>query len=228
MLQTAGFDHVDAWVFDLDNTLYPHECALFPEIDRRIRAFVGELLAVGEAEAHKVQKEYFHAYGTTLSGLIENHGIDPRAFLDYVHDIDLGRIEPDTRLESALERLPGQKIVFTNADASHAGRVLERLGLGRAAFDAIFDIEAAGWVPKPNPQSYERMVEHTGIDPARAVFVEDLPRNLAPASELGMITVWVKNEAEWVHADPGPVPADHVIESLSAWLDELAAVLGRG
>ncbi|MDA1132330.1 MAG: pyrimidine 5'-nucleotidase [Proteobacteria bacterium] len=219
--------HVDAWVFDLDNTLYPHESALFPEIDRRIRAFVGNALGIDAAEAHRVQKHYFRTYATTLRGMVENHGTDPRAFLDFVHDIDLSRIQPDPEMRRALARLPGKKIVFTNADAKYADRVLHRLGLA-GAFDAVFDIEAAAWLPKPNPATYARMVAETGIDPGRAVFVEDLPRNLAPAAMLGMVTVWVRNDAEWAASDPGDAAADHVIDSLRQWLCGLAAEVAPG
>ena len=222
-----GFEHVDVWVFDLDNTLYPPTCGLFPEIDRRIRAYVAGFLGVDEDEAYRVQKRYFREHGTTLSGLIENHAAEPRAFLDYVHDIDLSAVAPDPALGEALGRLPGRKIVFTNADARHAARVLDRLGV-QAYFDAVFDIEAADWVPKPNAEAYRRLVAAHGVDPASAVLVEDLPRNLAPAAALGMTTVWVKNGAEWATSaeGAGSFAADHVVEELGAWLAEITAGAG--
>ena len=229
MHSITGLDHINAWIFDLDNTLYPPECALFPIIDERIRKFVSNFLGIGDAEAYVLQKQYFQRYGTTLLGLIENHGIEPRTFLDFVHDINLDRIAPDTRLATALDGLPGKKIVFTNADSSYARRVLERLGVETDVFESIFDIEEAGWIPKPNLQTYVRMIAKTGIDPARAVFFEDLPRNLAPAAELGIATVWVKNDAEWARIAPeSQTTADYVIHCLSEWLHEVSKTFRRG
>ena len=145
--------HIDAWIFDLDNTLYPASANLFEHIDRRMTQFVGDLLGVDPAEAFRVQKEYFHAHGTTLAGLMAEHDVDPAAFLAYVHDIEMDVLEADAPLAAALAKLPGRKLVFTNGDKPYALKVLDRLGLG-AHFEAVHDITAMGLVPKPQPSAY--------------------------------------------------------------------------
>ena len=227
MVPAADFDHVDAWVFDLDNTLYPHECGLFGEVDRRIRRFIADALGVSDDEAHRVQRHYFHTYGTSLLGLTREHGADPGEFLAFVHDIDLSAVTPDAALGRGLAGLPGRKFVFTNADAAYASRVLDRLGVG-GAFDSIFDIAAGGYVPKPHPGAYERLLSTHGIEPGRAALFEDIPRNLAPAAALGMTTVWVRNDAEWAQPDKEDGHgADHVVDELGRWLEDLAAALPR-
>lgn len=206
---------IDVWVFDLDNTLYPPKSSLFPQIDTRIRDYIANFLGVLPEEAYRIQKHFFHTYGTSLMGMTREHGAEPRPFLDYVHDIDMSVIEPDSALCSALEQLPGRKLVFTNADARYATRVLERIGIGHC-FETIFDIEAAGYLPKPHAATYRRMLAEHGVDPATAVMFDDLPRNLVPAAELGMTTVWVSNTAEWV-TETGVAP-DHTVEHLADWL----------
>jgi len=221
MSSTIDLKHINAWIFDLDNTLYPYENSLFPQIEKRIRNFVSKTLNVDKDEAHRIQKKYFHAYGTTMLGLMNDHGVDPYAFLEYVHDINITKIQPDKNLSVAIERLPGQKFVFTNADYTYANRVLNRIGFSNNAFDGIFDIESAGWVPKPNPLTYQRMVGQTGINPSKSVFFEDLARNLVPASEMGMTTVWLKNDAEWTDLAAESFSADYVITSLSSWLNDI-------
>ena len=211
--------HVAVWVFDLDNTLYPPDGSVFPQIDRRIRDYIAAYLGVDPAEAYRIQKHFFHTYGTSLLGMTREHGAEPRAFLNYVHDIDLTVIATDLDLRAALERLPGRKLVFTNADAAYATRVLHRIGIADC-FEAIFDIEAAGFLPKPHAATYQRLLAAHRIDPATAALLDDLPRNLAPAAALGMTTIWVKNDAEWV-TDAGVTP-DHTVERLGAWLHAVA------
>ena len=191
----ADLAHVDSWIFDLDNSLYPHSCNLFELVDRRIGQYVEELLGLDPVAARKVQKQYFHAHGTTLAGLMAEHDVEPGHFLDFVHDIDLARISADPWLVAALDRLPGRKFVFTNGDEAYARRVLDRLGLANA-FDGLHDIHAMNYVPKPDPRSYAAMCARHGIDPARALFVDDMARNLAPAKALGMVTVWLDNGSE--------------------------------
>ncbi len=219
---------VEAWLFDLDNTLYPSSCDLFGQVDRRIRSFIATLLAVDHEEAHRVQKRYFLEHGTTLRGLMDRHDVDPEGFMDYVHDIDLSPLSENSALDAALAALPGRKVIFTNASAAHAGRVTERLGIAHH-FDGVFDIGAAAYQPKPRPEGYRRLVAELAIDPARMVFIEDSARNLAPAAALGMTTVWVAGDSRWAGDGRTEDYVDMVIEDLTAWLRELVDGLnGRG
>ena len=218
----AELAHIRCWIFDLDNSLYPASANLFALIDVRMRRFIEDLLGCGAEEAHRIQKQHFHEHGTTLAGLMSEHGVDPHAFLDYVHDIDLARISADVALADAIGRLPGRKFVFTNGDAAYAERVLKRLGLG-GLFDGIQDIHAMDYVPKPDPLAYRRMCERFAIDPRTALFVEDMARNLQPAKALGMTTVWIDNGSE--RGDHGADPAfiDYHIEDIGRWLEEISA-----
>ena len=216
----SALRHIDCWIFDLDNSLYPATTNLFALIDIRMGQYIQRLLNVGPEEARRVQKGYFHEHGTTLAGLMMAHGVDPHDFLDYVHDIDLARIVADPAVIAAVARLPGRKFVFTNGDAAYASRVLDRLGLGNA-FDGLHDIHAMNYVPKPDPRSYAAMCAQLAIDPQRALFVEDMARNLAPAKELGMTTVWIDNGSE--RGDHGADPAfiDYHIDDIGLWLTEI-------
>ncbi len=213
-------ERVEAWLFDLDNTLYPASCDLFGQVDRRIRSFIAALLAIDDDEAHRVQKRYFMEHGTTLRGLMDRHGVDPEGFMDYVHDIDLSPLSADPDLDAALAALPGRKVIFTNASAAHAGRVTERLGVAHH-FDGVFDIGAAAYQPKPRPEGYRRLVAELAVDPQRMVFIEDSARNLAPAAALGMTTVWVASDARWGGDGRDEDYVDLVIEDLTGWLREL-------
>jgi putative hydrolase of the HAD superfamily len=215
--------HVDCWIFDLDNSLYPASADLFALIDIRMGAFIQQLLGCGEEEARRVQKGFFRDHGTTLAGLMANHGTDPRAFLDYVHDIDLARISADPRVVAALDRLPGRKFVFTNGDEAYARRVLDRLGLANA-FDGLHDIHAMDYVPKPDPSGYAAICETWGIDPARALFADDMVRNLAPAKAIGMTTLWVDNGSEQGPDLAGAEFVDYRSADIAGWL---AGVLGE-
>jgi putative hydrolase of the HAD superfamily len=213
-------DHIDTWLFDLDNTLYPPSAGLFAHIDVKMRAFIQRLLGVDPVEARRVQKQFFHDHGTTLRGLMNEHGVEPSAFLDYVHDIDMSAVAPDTRLVEAMARLPGRKLVFTNADTAYAERVLERLGLG-GAFEAIHCIHGMDYWPKPDRRAYEALTQRYRIDPARAVFVEDMARNLKPAKALGMTTVWVNNGSERGGHDASRDYIDIEIADVGTWLQTL-------
>ena len=217
-----GLAHIDSWIFDLDNSLYPASCNLFELMELKMGAYIQQLLGVDAEEARRVQKGYFHAHGTTLAGLMLSHGVDPHDFLDFVHDIDLARVTADPDLVAALDRLPGRKFVFTNGDEAYARRVLDRIGLANA-FDGMHDIHAMNYVPKPDPASYAAMCERHGIDPMRALFVDDMARNLVPAKALGMVTVWLDNGSE----QAGHSAADHVdfvAPDIGAWL---AHILGE-
>jgi len=217
----APLRHIDCWIFDLDNSLYPASANLFALIDIRMSQFIQHLFACGDDEARRVQKQYFHEHGTTLAGLMASHGVDPHEFLDFVHDIDLARIAADPKLVAALDRLPGRKFVFTNGDEKYARRVLDRLGLANA-FDGLHDIHAMAYVPKPDPRSYAAMCERYAIAPERALFVEDMARNLAPAKALGMTTVWIDNGSEQAGVGADPAFIDYRVADIGEWLEEMA------
>ncbi|MDB5690163.1 MAG: hypothetical protein JWL91_2039 [Sphingomonas bacterium] len=212
--------HVDTWIFDLDNTLYPASADLFGLIDHRMTAFIERLLGIDPVAARAVQKNYFREHGTTLSGLMRSHGVDPHEFLEYVHDIEMEAIAEDRRLVRAVAGLPGRKLIFTNGDAPYARRVLARLGLSDA-FETIHDIHACAYQPKPHPASYAAMCETLEIDPAHALFVEDMARNLVPAKALGMTTVWVNNGSEDGDRGIDRTAIDYEIAEVGAWLDEI-------
>ena len=216
------FAHIRDWIFDLDNTLYPAETRLFDLIDERMSAYVQRLLDCDPVEARRVQKQYFREHGTTLAGLMQHHGVDPHHFLDDVHAIALDRVAPDERLASALERLPGRRFVFTNGNESYATRVLKAIGIGDR-FHGLIDIHACDYLPKPDAHGYRLLVDRFAIDPARAVLVEDMAKNLKPAKALGMTTIWVNNGSE--HGDhlADPAAIDHEIANVGDWL---TAILG--
>jgi putative hydrolase of the HAD superfamily len=212
--------HIRSWIFDLDNTLYPASADLFGLMDVRMTAFVAKTLGLDDlVEARRIQKSYFQEHGTTLAGLMAAHHVDPHDYLADVHDIDLGVLAEDRRLAELIARLPGRKLIFTNGDEPYARRVLERLGLS-GTFEAIHDIHACAYRPKPSAESYASMIAAFGIDPGASLFVEDMARNLAPAKALGMTTVWLDNGSEQgASADRSFV--DHRITDLAAWLHDL-------
>lgn len=212
--------HIDTWIFDLDNTLYPASADLFGLIDVRMTEYCQRLLGVDWAEARRVQKQLFIEHGTTLSGLMKTHAIDPRHFLADVHDIEMDVLAEDRRLIEAVARLPGRKLVFTNGDADYAQRVLERLGLSQS-FEAIHDIHACAYQPKPQIAAYDAMCAALNVTPQSALFVEDMARNLKPAKALGMTTVWVNNGSEKGDHEHHPSYVDYEIADVGAWLHEI-------
>lgn len=217
-----GVAHVDAWVFDLDNTLYPASSSLFPQMDVRMREFIAQRLGLPLDEAYALQKRYYLKYGTTLRGLMLENGLEPDSFLEYVHDIDHSVLEHCPRLDAALAALSGRKMIFTNGSEAHAIKVLDRLGLSRH-FEAVFDIAAAAYVPKPDPACYISMVKRFGIDPRASAMVEDLHRNLVPAAAIGMTTLWVRYaehpDSDVLGPDEPHLPhVHHVTDDLAAWL----------
>jgi putative hydrolase of the HAD superfamily len=212
-----AFNHVRTWIFDLDNTLYPASANLFALIDVRMGQFIADLLDVDAVEARRLQKQWFVDHGTTLNGLMLDHGVDPAPFLDYVHDITLDRIGPDLALAEAIAALPGRKLIFTNADAVYARRVLEKRGLANC-FEAVFDIHDCVYRPKPELAGYEGLCQRFDVDPTTALMVEDMARNLKPAKQLGMATVWVNNGSEHGHAEACSSFIDLEISDVSDWL----------
>ena len=222
MSRSAAIDPkaVETWIFDLDNTLYPASSDLFRQIDRRILAYMEGFLGVGRDAAQALKRRYFLEHGSSMRGLMINDGMDPGAFLAYVHDIDLSPIGPSPALDEALARLPGRKLVHTNGSTAHAGRVLARLGVARH-FTAVFDIVAAGYLPKPQPAAYQALIEQHAVEPGCAVFIEDLAQNLAPAAALGMTTVWLSANGHGQSAPPDDDHVHHVAGDLVEWLEGL-------
>jgi putative hydrolase of the HAD superfamily len=186
----SGFSRVESWIFDLDNTLYPADCNLFAEVDQRMGEFISEFLGVSFQEARRVQKDYYHRYGTTLAGLMAEHKLPPKRFLDYVHDIDLAPVSEAPALGDAIARLPGRKYIFTNGSRAHAERVATKLGILHH-FDEVFDIVAGEYVPKPSADAYHRFLQAHGVEPRAASMFEDIPHNLEAPHALGMATVLV-------------------------------------
>jgi putative hydrolase of the HAD superfamily len=187
---TGVVSQVDTWVFDLDNTLYPADCDLWPKIDQRIMLYLGHLFGLDGMSARALQKYYYERYGTTLRGLMEEHGIGPDDFLNFTHDIDRSSLLPNPALATAISALPGRKLILTNGSREHALQTAGALGL-EAMFDDIFDIADADFVPKPAAQAYERFLDRHEVDPARSVMFDDLARNLLIPHEKGMTTVLV-------------------------------------
>jgi putative hydrolase of the HAD superfamily len=189
----AAFHSVEAWIFDLDNTLYPAHLSLWEQIDGRIKGYVAKLLNISTDEAFKLQKDYYKRYGTSLRGLMIEHGLKPDDFLSYVHDIDHSPLQADPELGAAIAALPGRKFVFTSGTRSHVAAVTRRLGIENH-FDGIFDIVDAGLLPKPHRPTYEKFLADHGVTAGRAAMFEDLARNLDVPHQLGMKTVLVVPE----------------------------------
>jgi putative hydrolase of the HAD superfamily len=211
--------HIDAWIFDLDNTLYPASCDLFGLIDKRMTAYVARITGLPYDEAYQIQKSYFRQHGTTLNGLMAEYDIDPHEFLADVHAIEMDVLQEDKRLIDAIARLPGRKLIFTNGDEPYARRVLAGVGLSDS-FEAIHDIHAMAYNPKPNLYAYTSMIEAFRLDPARSLFADDLARNLPPAKALGLTTLWIDNGSEQVGEDSGDA-IDYRTGDLGQWLDEI-------
>jgi putative hydrolase of the HAD superfamily len=222
----------DFWLFDLDNTLYPARCDLFAQTDRRMGEYISRLLDVHYDDAKRMQKEFWRRHGTTLRGLMLEHKVEPTAFLDYVHDIDYTPVEASPALDAALGQLKGRKIVFTNGTVRHAERVLERLGVAHH-FGGIYDIVAAVYIPKPEMSVYRDVVARYGVQPARAVMLDDIAANLKPAAELGMRTVWIRTPESMQRVagqalDHVHHQADDLLEWLQEWLDGAAPTKASG
>ncbi len=186
----GAFDDVTEWVFDLDNTLYPHHSNLFAQIDFKMTDYIAELLEMHRDEARKIQKQFYKDYGTTLRGLMDVHNINPDDFLEKVHDIDYSNLKPDLELGEAIRKLPGRKFIFTNGDRGHAERTAGQLGI-LDHFDEIFDIVSADLTPKPAAETYDKFVALHRVETTKAIMFEDLARNLVVPKALGMRTVLI-------------------------------------
>jgi putative hydrolase of the HAD superfamily len=225
-LQTARtFSHVETWVFDLDNTLYPHHVNLWQQVDGRIRDFIADFLKITHDEAFRLQKDYYKRYGTSMRGMMTEHGMRPDDYLNFVHQIDHSPLEPNPDLGTALEGLPGRKLILTNGTRKHADAVMRRLGIG-SHFEDVFDIHAAELEPKPSAQTYNRFLTRHGVDPKTAAMFEDLSRNLAVPHDLGMTTVLVVPEGsrevfreDWELEGRNDPHVDHVTDNLVGFLN---------
>ena len=226
-----GFNQVETWGFDLDNTLYPHHLNLWQQVDDRIRAFIADFLKVPPDEAFRVQKDYYRRYGTTMRGLMTEHELDPDVYLDFVHRIDHSPLEPNPALGAALAQLPGRKLVLTNGTRQHAEAVMARLAV-REHFEDVFDIIAAELEPKPSVKTYERFLARHAVEASRAAMFEDLARNLEAPYALGMTTVLVVPEGDreivregWELEGRDAHHVDHVTDDLGGFIATLGASL---
>jgi putative hydrolase of the HAD superfamily len=224
---TKLFTEIDTWVFDLDNTLYPHHVNLWQQVDARIGEFVSDWLKITPQEARTIQKDYYRRYGTTMRGMMTEHGVRADDYLAYVHKIDHSPLEPNPRMGAAIARLPGRKLILTNGSTDHASAVLARLGIGEH-FEAVFDIIAAELEPKPAPQTYQKFLRDYGVTPATSAMFEDLARNLVVPHQLGMTTVLVVPDGsqevvreDWELEGRDAVHVDHVTDDLTGFLQKL-------
>jgi len=223
--RARSFGHIDTWIFDLDNTLYPSSYRLYVEVEQRMARYIMDELKLDLEGAHALRRRYFQEHGTTLRGLMNEYGIEPRRFLDYVHEIDVSAVRPAPALGRALAALPGRKLVFTNGTQRHAERVLDRLELTHH-FAAIHDIVAIDFQPKPNAAGYRALIETYAVEPRRAAMIEDMARNLPPAAALGITTIWLRggphDEVDAVHA----TSIHHTIDDLTVFLGTLTSAGG--
>ena len=208
------------WLFDLDNTLYSGDTKVFDQVDKKMSKFISEKLKVSLEEAKKIQKNYFHEYNTTLNGMIKNHDIDAAEFLEFVHDVDLEFLKKDDALKVEIEKLKGKKIIFTNGSKAHASNVTSRIGIEQL-FDGVFDIVDSDFYPKPSMKPYKKIIENYKIVPEYCIFFEDIARNLKPAHELGMKTVWIENNEPWAAKYSDEEFVNYKTGSLTNFLKEI-------
>jgi putative hydrolase of the HAD superfamily len=227
MTGKRSFDHIETWVFDLDNTLYPHHVNLWQQVDQRIGEFISTYLNVSQQDARIIQKDYYRRYGTSMRGMMTEHGIHADDYLAYVHKIDHSPLEPNPTMGAAIAKLPGRKLILTNGSADHAGAVLDRLGFA-SHFEAVFDIIAADLEPKPAPQTYQKFLTRHDVDPTRAAMFEDLARNLVVPHDLGMTTVLIVPDGtqevvreDWELEGRDDPSVDYVTDDLTGFLQRL-------
>jgi putative hydrolase of the HAD superfamily len=221
--------HIDNWIFDLDNTLYSGDTQFFSQIDKKITAYISNYLSLNAVDARHIQKQYLYEYGTSLSGLMHEHDMDPDDYLDYVHDIDVSSLVPDPKLAEHLAMLPGRKFIFTNGSRAHAKKVGDHLEIYHL-FDGVFGIEDGGYVPKPHRRPYDDLITKFSIDPAQAFMAEDMARNLEIPKQMGMTTLLLASSADWSHepartrphtGENQPEFVDHVTYDLTDWLSRI-------
>ena len=182
--------NIETWIFDLDNTLYSADSGIFQQVGILMGEFVAKHLKVNIKEAKEIQRKYYKEHGTTLRGLMDNHSIDPDTFLDEVHRLDYSIVQPNYELNKSLKKINGKKYIFTNANKQHADKILEKLKIANL-FDGIYDIKMANYIPKPEIQTYEKLIETYNIEPDKTIMFDDIAKNLVPASKKGFTTVWI-------------------------------------
>ena len=214
------FKSIKCWIFDLDNTLYSGKTKVFEQVDKKMSQYISEKLNVSVEEAKKIQKNYFYEYNTTLNGLIKNHKINADEFLEFVHNIDIDFLEKDLKLSEEIKKLGGKKIIFTNGSRKHALNVTRKIGIDHH-FDDIFDIVDSEFVPKPAVEPYKKLVKKHKIDPKLCVFIEDIARNLKPAYEMGMKTVWIENDEPWAKKFSDSDFVNYKTNNLSEFLKQI-------
>ncbi len=215
-----SFNSIKYWIFDLDNTLYSGKTKVFEQVDKRMSKYISNKLSTSLEEAKKIQKNYFYKYNTTLNGMIKNHKIDPDEFLEFVHDINIDFLQKDPALAKEIEKLDGKKIIFTNGSRKHAINVSKKIGIDQL-FDDIFDIVDAEFIPKPLLEPYKKLVKKHKIDPKLCVLVEDIARNLKPAYEMGMKTVWIENDEPWANKFSDSEFVNYRTNNLSEFLKKI-------
>ena len=217
------FNSINCWIFDLDNTLYSGQTKVFAQVDKKMSKYISNKLNIDLIKAKEIQKNYFYQYNTTLNGMIKNHKIDPEEFLEFVHDVDISFLQKDDKLATEIKKLNGKKIIFTNGSRKHALNVTKKIGIDNL-FDGIFDIVNANYVPKPSIEPYKKLVEKHKIDPKLSVFVEDIARNLKPAYEMGMKTIWIENEEAWAKEFSDSKFINYKTNNLSEFLKKINLV----
>lgn len=222
-----AFAHIDTWVFDLDNTLYPQTADLWPKIDARITLFMMRLFGLDAISLRALQKHYYHRYGTTLRGLMIEHEIEAETYLEFVHDIDRSSLAHNHSLAEAIAALPGRKLILTNGSRDHAVKTAKQIGIDHL-FEEVFDIIAADFIAKPEAAAYDRFFDQLKVDPARSALFEDIPRNLVIPHARGMKTVLVLPAAgeavereAWEVASGDEAHVDYVTDDLVGFLEGL-------
>ena len=216
------FSNIDTWVFDLDDTLYPASSGFFPQVAERMGLYVAEAFDLPLAEAKQEQRRLFLEYGTTLSGLVAERGINVDEYAQFLMQVDYGRIPANPALVETVNRLPGRVLIFTNGFEEHAKACLDQLGFPHEMFEAIADIRTIDFKPKPRPIAFETFFDAHEVDPNRAIFFEDSPKNLRTAKDLGMQTVHIVTDTAWgqmgLEDEDGFI--DHSVVDLAAFLNE--------
>ena len=215
-------NRIDTWIFDLDNTLYSADSGIFQQVHKLMGKFIVDHLNLNINEAKKIQRKYYKKHGTTLRGLMDNHGIDPDSFLEEVHNLDYSIVSPNLKLAKNLENLNGKKFIFTNANKKHADIILDKLQITNL-FEGIFDIKMANYIPKPEIQTYEKLIETYNINPNKTIMFDDIAKNLVPASKIGFTTVWIDVGHENFSDDIASSKKylDHQTKDLSNWLSNI-------
>ena len=212
-LNHEDFSH---WIFDLDNTLYPEDENIFPQVKKRIIEFISIEFQIDTVSANKKRKKLFNKYGTSLRGLMLENKINPEKFLEYVHDIDLSIIKKNLKLNSALKKINGKKYIFTNGSFKHAESVLQKLGIEKN-FHSIHSIETSSYIPKPSKHAYEKMILKENIDVLRAIMFEDTNWNLQTAKMLGITTVLISSKNDLLENEKNDY-IDYIITDLEEFL----------